>query len=84
MENDNDDLTNNIFIGINAGYKMEHGSYNIFLGHGAGEELIESNNLFILKSGDIEYRFQITKEESEKFRIFIDKVINDCRCNVTI
>ena len=61
---------------------MEHGSYNIFLGHGAGEELIESNNLFILKSGDIEHRFQITKEESEKFRIFILKVINDLNPNL--
>lgn len=77
MINDNDNLTNNVFIGKNAGYKMEHGSHNIFLGHGAGEELIESNNLFILKSGDIEYKFEITKENSEKFRIFIHNIIEE-------
>lgn len=70
-------LDNNVLVGKDAGKNLVDGSYNIFIGNGAGEELKSSNNLFILKNGDVEYRFEITKENEDKFRHFINGVIEE-------
>ncbi len=63
--------TNNIFIGPKSGYAFIKGKENIFIGDHAGEDVVESDRLLIIRmdNGD-ELRHTMTDKEY-KFMQFI-------------
>lgn len=64
-------FSNNIAVGLRAAEALVYGSGSIFLGAGAGRELIEANNLLCVVVDGKELRFDMTERESSALRCFV-------------
>lgn len=69
----------NTAIGDSAAENLLRGSWNIFLGNGAGRDLLEANYLLCVRIGGEETRIEMSEREAGALRDFILGEINGRR-----
>jgi hypothetical protein len=71
------EVENGIYIGNYAGYSLRKANYVVFIGDGAGRDLVEAHNLLIIKTKNAVIKKRITRNEWKQIKkILVGAMLN--------